>query len=273
MTTASPTRSCTLHSGNTRTRLWVRPPVALARFTPERRPPNRRPAPKLVRSGDQGSWPTPAPVAEHIEPANRVRSLRAPRRRRSPSRGQADPVHRGPLARSEHTSLALTRAWALMHLVEPLVVADLTRHANASERTLTGRFAADTGRHFNDCSERTSTGPGSFSIAEKSVSKKSLVASDWLPLPTCGCTCAAGWQHSDGLRYAFLPLTRVDVRQHALTRSSRNLPDVERPQPRPERPTHTWRQDRPYPQSRRASNDAIGVRRDRRSGSTLGPQG
>lgn len=208
MTTASPTRSCTLHSGNTRTRLWVRPPVALARFTPERRPPNRRPAPKPGRSGDQSSWPTPAPVAEHIEPANRVRSLRAPRGRRSPSRGQADPVHRGP---PREQRAHLSRADPGMDAETPGRTTRSRRPGppgNASERTLTRRFAADTGRHFNDFSEPTSTGPGSFSIAEKSASNRSLVASDWVPLPTCRCTCAAGWQHSDGLRYAFLPLTR-----------------------------------------------------------------
>ena len=51
-----------------------------------------------------------------------------------------------PLARNEHTSLAPTRAWALEHLAEPLTVADLARHANSSERTLTRRFAADTGQ-------------------------------------------------------------------------------------------------------------------------------
>jgi len=51
-----------------------------------------------------------------------------------------------PLARDEQASLAPTRAWALEHLAQPLTVADLARHANVSERTLTRRFAADTGQ-------------------------------------------------------------------------------------------------------------------------------
>ncbi|GEL94026.1 GlxA family transcriptional regulator [Cellulomonas composti] len=43
------------------------------------------------------------------------------------------------------TSLATTRQWAMDRLGEPLVVADLARHARVSERTLARAFAAETG--------------------------------------------------------------------------------------------------------------------------------
>ena len=59
--------------------------------------------------------------------------------------GQAQFIE-APLAPDGHTSLAPTRAWALEHLAQPLTVADLARHANASERTVTRRFAAETGQ-------------------------------------------------------------------------------------------------------------------------------
>lgn len=42
-------------------------------------------------------------------------------------------------------SLAATRAWALQHLTEPLGLSDLARHAGVSQRTLSRRFAAETG--------------------------------------------------------------------------------------------------------------------------------
>ncbi len=43
------------------------------------------------------------------------------------------------------TTLAGTRAWALHNLHRALLVADLARHANLSERTLARRFVAETG--------------------------------------------------------------------------------------------------------------------------------
>ncbi|WP_049569339.1 GlxA family transcriptional regulator [Nonomuraea sp. SBT364] len=50
-----------------------------------------------------------------------------------------------PLPPERGTSLALTRAWALAHLDEPLTLADLAAHARISVRTLTRRFHAETG--------------------------------------------------------------------------------------------------------------------------------
>ncbi|WP_084961973.1 GlxA family transcriptional regulator [Thermoactinospora rubra] len=50
-----------------------------------------------------------------------------------------------PLPPERGTSLAVTRAWALAHLDEPLTLADLARHAATSVRTLTRRFQAETG--------------------------------------------------------------------------------------------------------------------------------
>ena len=58
--------------------------------------------------------------------------------------GQAQFIQ-APVARDEHSSSGSTRTWAVEHLAEPLTVTDLARHAGVSERTLTRRFATDTG--------------------------------------------------------------------------------------------------------------------------------
>jgi AraC family transcriptional activator FtrA len=51
-----------------------------------------------------------------------------------------------PLPESNGGGLAVTRAWALEHLDEPLTVRDLARHAHVSARTFARRFVAETGR-------------------------------------------------------------------------------------------------------------------------------
>ncbi|MFF5210990.1 GlxA family transcriptional regulator [Streptosporangium sp. NPDC000396] len=50
-----------------------------------------------------------------------------------------------PLPPERGTSLALTRAWVLERLEDPLTLADLAAHARTSVRTLTRRFREETG--------------------------------------------------------------------------------------------------------------------------------
>ena len=45
----------------------------------------------------------------------------------------------------DDTSLAATRAWALERVERPLSLAELTRHAGMSQRSLMRRFTAETG--------------------------------------------------------------------------------------------------------------------------------
>jgi transcriptional regulator GlxA family with amidase domain len=58
--------------------------------------------------------------------------------------GQAQFVD-APLPRDDDRGLAVTRAWALDRLREPLTVAAMARHAACSERTFARRFRAETG--------------------------------------------------------------------------------------------------------------------------------
>jgi len=58
--------------------------------------------------------------------------------------GQAQFVER-PLPAEAGQGLAVTRAWMLEHLAEPLTVADLARHAGYSPRSFARRFVAETG--------------------------------------------------------------------------------------------------------------------------------
>ena len=58
--------------------------------------------------------------------------------------GQAQYVP-APVATSDDTSLAGTRAWALERLAQPLPIPQLARHAGMSERSFMRRFAEETG--------------------------------------------------------------------------------------------------------------------------------
>ena len=58
--------------------------------------------------------------------------------------GQAQFIE-SPLPRETGVTLAETRAWAMQRLSEPLVLADLARHAGVSVRTLSRRFHQETG--------------------------------------------------------------------------------------------------------------------------------
>jgi transcriptional regulator GlxA family with amidase domain len=58
--------------------------------------------------------------------------------------GQAQYIDR-PVPAAATGSLGPTRAWALEHLDQPLTIADLARHAHCSPRSLSRRFAAETG--------------------------------------------------------------------------------------------------------------------------------
>jgi len=104
---------------------------------------------------DEGSVVTSAGVASGIDVclhllrtdrgaavANRVaRNIVAPPHRDG---GQAQFIAH-PVEPAKPGSLALTRAWALERLAEPLTVTDLARHACTSERTFARAFVAETG--------------------------------------------------------------------------------------------------------------------------------
>lgn len=58
--------------------------------------------------------------------------------------GQAQYIE-APVPRTPEDGTAATRQWALQHLHEPLVLADLARHARMSQRTFARRFTDEVG--------------------------------------------------------------------------------------------------------------------------------
>jgi transcriptional regulator GlxA family with amidase domain len=94
--------------------------------------------------------------------------------------GQAQFVD-APVPGDDDRGLALTRAWALDRLREPLTVAAMARHAGCSERTFARRFRSETG-----------TTPLQWLLRERVLHARRLLEATDLPIEDVACEAGFG---------------------------------------------------------------------------------